>query len=266
MHRHPFARFAVSARAWQWRRLGVGLLWLALALRGEAEERPPLRVMTDYWPPFRIEGQDGRIGGLDMDLLAELERRTGLRFEVQRAPWARGLAALQSGAADMMTGLARTPARAHYIDYLPQPYYACAPRLYGSQEVAPSIAHYDDLRGRTIGYVLESAYFEPFDSDTRLKKFGVSNEAQLLQMLSLGRLQLVIGTDCQVDYERRDPRLAERVVRTRFQPESRTDLYIGFSRQRPLVAERQLIEEALRQLLAEGWVQRAAGRYQPEAR
>ena len=82
----PFARFVVSARRW----LGIGLL--ALVAAADATEYPPLRVMTDYWPPFRIEGADGRISGLDMDLLAELEKRTGLRFEVHRAPWARGLA------------------------------------------------------------------------------------------------------------------------------------------------------------------------------
>ena len=263
MPRQQLARNAAFARA---RRLGLGLLLLALGAAGAAAERAPLRVMTDYWPPFRIEGPEGQIAGLDIDLLAELERRTGLRFEVHRAPWARSLAALQSGSADLMTGLARTPERERYIDYLEQPYYACAPRLYATPEIAANIRDYADLRGHTIGYVLESAYFEPFDSDRQLKKFGVNNEAQLLQMLTLGRLQLVIGTDCQVDYELRDPQLARHIVRTRFQPDSRTDLYIGFSHRRPLVAERQLIDNALRQMAAEGWMQRAAARYQPEPR
>ncbi|WP_165666377.1 substrate-binding periplasmic protein [Metapseudomonas otitidis] len=228
-----------------------------------ADDPPPLRVMTDYWPPFRMEGENGRITGLDMDLLAELQRRTGLRFEVQRAPWARGLAALEGGTADLMTGLARTPERERYIDYLAQPYYACAPRLYASPETAPRIRRYADLKGPTIGFVLESAYFEPFDSDRNLVKFGVNNEVQLLQMLALGRLQVVIGSDCQVDYALRDPHLAGRIQRTVYQPDARTDLYIGFSRQRPLTAERQRIAKALEQMQAEGWVQRAAARYQP---
>ncbi|MFZ5959311.1 substrate-binding periplasmic protein [Pseudomonas knackmussii] len=263
MLRRSFARFPLFARAGHYSRLGVGLLLLALAGVGAAAERAPLRVMTDYWPPFRIAGEGDRITGLDMDLLAELERRTGLHFEVHRAPWARGLAALQSGSADLMTGLARTAEREHYIDYLAEPYYACAPRLYATKDMAGQVNSYDDLRTHTIGYVLESAYFEPFDSDKKLKKFGVSNETQLLQMLTLGRLQLVIGTDCQVDYELRDPQLAQRITKTRYQPDSRTDLYIGFSRQRPLGSERQLIEAALRQMLSEGWMQRAASRYQP---
>ena len=264
MHRRSFALFPLFARARLRIRLGLGLLSLVLAGVGVAAERAPLRVMTDYWPPFRIAGEGERITGLDMDLLAELEKRTGLHFEVHRAPWARGLAALQNGSADLMTGLARTAEREHYIDYLAQPYYACAPRLYATKDVAGQINSYDDLRIHTIGYVLESAYFEPFDSDKQLRKFGVNNETQLLQMLTLGRLQLVIGTDCQVDYELRDPQLAQRITKTHYQPDSRTDLYIGFSRERPLAAERQLIEEALRQMLSEGWMQRTASRYQPD--
>ena len=57
--------------------------------------------------------------------------------------------------------------------------------------------------------------------------------------------------------------LAGRILRTAYQPEARTDLYIGFSRQRPLTAERQRIAKALEQMQAEGWIQRAAARYQP---
>lgn len=265
MGRSSFSLFAAADRIRGWRHAAAGLLLALLAAGATAAEREPLRVMTDYWPPFRMAAEGGRIVGLDMDLLAELERRTGLRFEVHRAPWARGLAALQSGSADLMTGLARTPERERYIDYLAQPYYACAPRFYATPELAPQITRYEDLRDHPIGYVLESAYFEPFDSDKQLQKSGVNNETQLLQMLTLGRLQLVIGTDCQVDYELRDPQLAQRIVRTRYQPDSRTELFIGFSRQRPLTAERKLIADALQQMIADGWLQHAASQYQPRA-
>ena len=30
----------------------------------EAEEPAPLRVMTDFWPPFRIAGQEGASGAV----------------------------------------------------------------------------------------------------------------------------------------------------------------------------------------------------------
>ena len=243
--------------------------WLALLLLLgaplQAEEPPALLVMTDIWPPFRMQEGDGALSGLDIDLLDQLSQRTGLRFEVQRAPWARGLAALQNGKADLMTGLAKTPERESYIHYLPQPYYACAPRFYAAPAQAKALQSYSQLVSLTIGHVLESAYFEPFDSDQQLRKTAVNTENQLLEMLVRGRLQAVIGTDCQVDYELRDARWNGRIVKAAFQPEARTDLYIGFSRQRALQTEYQQVSEALAQMQAEGWIAKTAQRYQSSA-
>ncbi|MGE8362950.1 substrate-binding periplasmic protein [Pseudomonas sp.] len=238
------------------------LLLFSLSLR--AAEPAPLVVMTDLWPPFRMQGADGSLQGLDIDLLNELSARTGLRFDVQRAPWARGLAELQQGRADLMTGLAKTPEREAYIHYLAQPYYACSPRFYATPVHAASLNRYEQLNGLRIGYVLESAYFEPFDSDTRLNKVAVTTETQLLEMLTRGRLQAVIGTDCQVDYQLQESAWRDQVAKAVYQPDARTELYIGFSRLRNRQAEYRTLSEALEQLRAEGWITRAARRYQGE--
>ncbi|MDH4608229.1 transporter substrate-binding domain-containing protein [Pseudomonas sp. BN102] len=247
------------------RRRCLPVLLLLPGLVG-AEEPAPLRVMTDFWPPFRIAGPEGELRGLDLDLLNELGRRTGLRFEVQRVPWSRGLAALERGSADMMTGLARTPERDRYIDYLERPYFTCAPRFYSRPELAQGVTGYPQLSQYDIGFVRGSAYFEPFDSDTALHKVGVASEGQLLDMLRHKRLQLVIGTDCQVDYELlRDPHLAGRIVKLAYRPPARTELFLGFSRQRPLQAQRRAIAEAMGQMIDEGWVLDAARRYRPGA-
>lgn len=238
----------------------VMLLFVSVALR--AADAPALVVVTDIWPPFRMEGPDGTLQGLDIDVLNQLSQRTGLRFEVQRVPWARGLAALQNGKADLMTGLAKTPEREGYIHYLAQPYYGCAPRFYAAPAQAKALQGYGQLAGLTIGQVLKSAYFEPFDSDQQLRKTAVNNESQLLEMLARGRLQTVIGTDCQVDYELRDARWKGRIAKAAYQPQAFTELYIGFSRQRDLQAQYQQVSQALAQMQAEGWVANAAQRYQ----
>jgi polar amino acid transport system substrate-binding protein len=227
-----------------------------------ADDREPLRVMTDLWPPFRMEDAHGNLVGLDIDVLNEIGRRSGLRFDIKRAPWARGLADLQQGRADLMIGLAKTPEREQYIQYLPRPYYACAPRFYTAAGEAEQVQSYADLKGKVVGYVHESAYFQPFDSDTTLLKRGVNNEQQLLQMLMRGRLGAVIGTDCQVDFELLQPQYAGHIAKARYLPDARTELFIGFSRTSARLNEETLVTTALQQLLNEGWVKRQAQRYQ----
>ena len=221
-----------------------------------------LLLIALLWPPFRMEDAQGNLTGLDIDVLNEIGRRSGLSFDIQRAPWARGLADLQQGRADLMIGLAKTPEREQYIEYLSSPYYACAPRFYTAASIAPQVRSYADLQGKVIGYVNESVYFQPFDADRSLNKRGVNNEQQLLQMLLRGRLAVVIGTDCQVDFELLQPGYAGVIAKTRYQPEARTELFIGFSKVRAQLREQTLINTALRQMLAEGWIKRQAKRYQ----
>ncbi|HSC82615.1 MAG TPA: transporter substrate-binding domain-containing protein [Pseudomonas sp.] len=238
----------------------ASLLWLPLLAVG-AESAPLHVAIDDNWPPFRMSDASGKLHGLDIDLLDELSRRTGLRFEIQVVPWARALAAVRHGQAQMITGLARTAERETYIDYLQPSYYACSPRFYGPPQQARAISAYSQLRGPRIGYVLESAYFPAFDADSALTKVGVKNEQQLLEMQLHGRVDLLVGTDCQLDYQLRDPQLARQLVKLAYRPEATTQLFIGFSRQEARPREQALIGTALRQLLAEGWLKQAARRY-----
>lgn len=234
-----------------------------LLLSGGVWAAEPLRVVTDQWPPFRMQKSDGTLHGLDIDLLNVLQQRTGLRFEVRLLPWARALEEMRDGRADLMIGLARTPEREAYIDYLQPAYHACAPRLYGSPELAAQVRDYAQLDGLRIGYVLRSAYFEPFDSDTRLNKIGVKNEAQLLRMQLRERVDLMIGTDCQVDYQLRDPALAARLTKLAYQPPQQTPLYLGLSRasKRRADVHRPLMQ-AMQQLQRDGGLAAIVQRYQ----
>jgi len=131
-----------------------------------------------------------------------------------------------------MTGQARTPEHERYIRYLDTPYYACSPRFYAGPAKAMLLNDYASLRGLRIGYVLESVYFQPFDADKSLDKIGVSNEKQRLEMLVRGRIDVLVGTDCQVDYALPAPELAGRLVKAAYQPQAPTALFIGFSRTR----------------------------------
>lgn len=240
------------------------LLLTVLCQLAIAGERAPLRVMTDLWPPFRMLDAQGELVGLDIDVLNEIGRRSGLRFDIQRAPWARGLADLELGRADLMIGLAKTAEREQYIQYLSTPYYACAPRFYTVTSAAGQVQRYADLQDKVIGFVHESVYFEPFDSDTALLKHGVNSEQQLLQMLLRGRLAAFIGTDCQVDYELLQPQYAAAIAKARYQPLARTELFIGFSRVLQQSAEQALMGAALQKMLAEGWITRQARRYKAQ--
>ncbi|WP_147819559.1 substrate-binding periplasmic protein [Salidesulfovibrio onnuriiensis] len=241
------------------RLLFLAILGLLLPV-GAALAGSTIMVATDYWPPFRIESED--IRGIDPDILHEVGKRMGVEFVMTRMPWARCLEEMRRGGVDMMSGLAKTPERAEYIQYSDVVYYACAPAFYAREGTkAARVSTYAGLRDFSIGYTRSSAYFEPFDSDKTLHKMAGNNEHQLLRMVSEGRWDMLIGTDCQVDYDLARMVGTENLVKVAYRPEQRVNLYMGFSKRSPFRKRMGEFDAILRDMLANGEISRIASRY-----
>jgi polar amino acid transport system substrate-binding protein len=213
-----------------------------------------IRVVTEIWPPFRVGNPDRpeTLSGIDIELLDRIAPRLGLTYRVRRLPWARCLAFMRSGRADLITGLAHTPERAEFIRYSALPYHTVSPAFYVQKGMGNRIQTYLDLQPFSIGYSLKSAYFQPFDSDETLNKVGVSTEKQLIRMLSLGRLDIIIGTNANVEYDIGVMGLRSQIERTAYQPPRHTDLYVGISRKSPLTSRADEIDQILRHIVRNG--------------
>lgn len=242
------------------------LLCLILVIvNGSAQGRTMLFAAMDDWPPFIINtnsvSSDSGFDGIDRELLQEMSARTGIQIYLLRYPFARALRDMQAGRVDLITSLAKTPARQQYIGYLTTPYYRCHPAFYGLPATAKQVRTYEDLQGKIIGYVYGSAYFEPFDSDATLTKNGVLNESQLPGKLLKRRNHLFVGTDCQVDYALHEMGLTGKIVPTPYRPPQQIELYIGYSKAAGIEKEVALLDKALSDMVAEGWVDRLVNSY-----
>lgn len=237
--------------------LSTFLLFVALVVPGIAREARFVMV-TEQWPPFRINDSKSPSGftGVDIDLTHRLAEALGIAIEIQRCPWARALEQMSTGQADMITGVALTPQREAFMHYVPVSYGTVQPVFFTQKGRAGRVRSYEDLIGPSVGYSLNSAYFEPFNSDSRINKIGISTEIQLLHMLALKRIDITIGTDPNIFYD--IARLGYRNVLepTVWQPSVKTELYIALSRKSPIMAFSRQIEETLKRLLTDGTVDR----------
>lgn len=244
--------------------LACFLLSLAMALTTPAQAAPARLVMvTEAWPPFRIDAPASPSGfsGIDIDLVAALEGRLGVAIEIQRRPWARALEMMKTGEADLITGIAFTAERAEYLAYVPTSYYSVTPVFYTQKGKAGLLRSYADLAGRSIGYSLNSAYFEPFNSDTKLEKVGLATEEQILKVLSLGRTELAIGTDPNMSYDVGRLGYRDLLEKTAWQPPQKTELFLALSRRSAASSLVDALDKALRSMVAEGAIEKIMGRY-----
>lgn len=231
---------------------------------GGAAQRE-LTVATDLWPPFRLEKQ-GHLEGIDMDMWAELGKRLDLRVRIIRAPWGRCINMLRDGTAQAMSGLARTPEREAFISFVNVPYHVCSAAFYTLTEREWLIRNYDDLSSRSVAHVLGAGTFEPFASDPKLIKFGVTTESQLPPLLLSGRVDLFIAADCQMDYDLTRQRLTDAIRKEPYSPASQSPLYIGFSRKANVDVElQQAIEDTMNQMLLDGTIETIVKRYMAPA-
>jgi signal transduction histidine kinase len=111
---------------------------------------PHIRVgCTPDWLPFSSIGTDGKLSGIDIDVMALLSQRLGVDFEMSTAPtwsdvYAKGLAR----EVDMLAGTARTPEREPYFCFTET--YESLPVVIVERTDTPFFSSVQDLVGRRV--------------------------------------------------------------------------------------------------------------------
>ena len=219
-----------------------------------------IAVGTDSWPPFRIHTDD-HFSGIDFDVWKEIEKRLDLRVTFMKFPWSRILHNLKSGELDAMSGLAKRSERAEYVDYTTPPYYTCSTVFYLKKGEGHLVKTYEDLYKYPIAYVANSAYFKKFDNDSKLKKHSIYSEIQLIKMLNNNRIKVIIGTDCQADYEISKLGLTSSFEKAHYKPKNNVDLFFVISKKSHFIKDLHKINKVIQDMIEEGKIKEIAQKY-----
>ncbi len=225
-----------------------------------AKENNELIVGADSWAPFRIMEKNS-YSGIDFDFINEIEKRYDKKMKVVRTPWARSLINMRNGDTDIMTGVAKREERAKFLHYIEPPYYTCSTVFYVKKGNAHKIKKYEDLKNFLIGQVDNSAYFSPFDTDKNLFKRSVKSEIQLLRMLVANRLEVIIGTDCQVDFDIANMGFQNKIEKALYKPNNNVNLYLTVSKKSKHAKEVDKLSNIVRDIVQEGKVKEFANKY-----
>ncbi len=218
--------------------------------RSNADE---FKVGITHWPPFRIYAEQD-VQGIDVDIWNEIGKRLKLEIVFSRCPWARCLFKMKEGSLDGLVSLAYREDRAEYVLYTHPPVYALTTVFYVKKGNAHILRKYEDLYDLKVGYVNKSAYFDPFNDDTNIRKFGVVKEIQLIEMLAANRLDAFIGTDPQVAYQIRETKHSDKLEKAQYKPGNELPLFLGVSKASPYAKNIDAINQAIQSMLDEGFV------------
>jgi ABC-type amino acid transport substrate-binding protein len=157
-----------------------------------------IAISPDY-PPFEYK-RDGKIVGFDVDMALIIAKELGKKLEITELEFSSLIPALQSGKVDFVaSGLTVTKERKANIDFSDVYYQAS---IVGIAFPTKNIHNMDDLKGKRIGAQLGSV-MEIFAKDTK-EKFtditiaSLTNNLHLLQELKLGRIDILLIEEGQV--------------------------------------------------------------------
>lgn len=138
--------------------------------------------------------KDGKPQGIDKDVVAELAKRTGCKFETQVLPRARIWRDLENGELDMTTAAIQTPERDRYATFVP--YLSTKNRVLLLARTTSGVHNADDFMakkelqfGMIRGFKHEATLDQWLDKMRKEQRVQESAEPELMfEKLKLGRI------------------------------------------------------------------------------
>ncbi len=149
-----------------------------------------MRAVALAIPPYATMDASGRKSGLFVEAIELIARESRRQIEITVAPYARAVAMLRSGEADLMIATSNSA-----IAEAAEP----MGMLWTTEVIAIGraglkLGGLQDLRGRTVGMLRGSDYGAAFLDDREYRKHEITDQLQGIRMLQEGRLDASIGT------------------------------------------------------------------------
>ncbi|OMH27155.1 ABC transporter substrate-binding protein [Motiliproteus sp. MSK22-1] len=212
------------------------------------------------WHPFSI-GERPPFSGIDIDIAKIVASELGLTLKLRYCPFERCLVEMKHGVIDVQSGVAFNEERAKYLDYINRPYAQVSVVFYVAKNNKRRLRTYSDLYRLRVGAVSASHYFEPFNSDQKIRKTEVYQESILPPMLKRGRIDAMIGTNPNLDYEILRAGYKGDFEKAVYDPDESVNIYFSISKKSPIRYLKPKIEALLKRLDEDGTINRIHDKY-----
>jgi polar amino acid transport system substrate-binding protein len=214
----------------------IGLISLPLLFSEEtfADDKPVVQFAASIWEPFMIPNGEVQ-KGIDFEIALKLAEELGMEILPRECPFKRCLLEMAKGRLDLQSGIAFNEERAAYMVYLQPPYSEVSARFYTRKGESDILKTYDDLNHLRVGLVSKSHYFEPFNSDDGLQKYEVPKEEMLFPLLEKGRIDVIIGTSPNLEYQIKKYGHKGKFEPAAYDPNKVIPLYFAISKKSPLL-------------------------------
>ncbi len=251
---------------------GVIFIFLFLCIapgtssHGEPLESRVLQFVDSPFPPY-VMGEIGKppAGGISIDIFNEVCRQLNVRGTVELVPWPRVLKMLETGRADGVLTLLKSPERERFLLYT-VPFMESRELVYWNRTLQPVFdwQEFADLRGYTIGLVTGYVYGDDFmaaveELDLRVE-YTESSELNM-KKLAAGRVNLIVEEEQVADYLIRVNSEKQEIIGKHPKSISEYLYYMAFSRHTTGIRFYYKFNKQLADLVTDGTIKRIIEAY-----
>ena len=202
-------------------------------LPGRAVAEKEITILSSNYPPH-IYMENGEIKGIRVEIMTELFKRMGYKYEPEIMPWARAIVMIKAGKADGICSIWYKPEREEFLYYPKFPYVLEVQAIYqpaGTKEIL--YASLNDFKGLRVGTIRGFSFPKEFMESSLFEIQTVATDKQNFKKLAVGRLDVVISDSIVGDYVIKQEGLQDRVYRNRYNYNEGFWGYLAFSKKLP---------------------------------
>ena len=226
------------------RRLWILLLIIAAPAHAQAD-RPPaakqksVTVGTAHFPPFRIVGAKGEVGGVDAEIVKAAFRNLGYRVDMVAYPWSRTYKLGKSGRLPIIFSFTKSAEREKFF-YFSDPINSVKDVFFVNRKRGIKWKKLADLKGMTVGvsqgYAYDPEFMKLIDDGVIKADYAAGANPELIHLRKLekNRLDLFIceASVCSYQIQGGRGQFADVDYINRVVGKTRT-FHLGFSKTNP---------------------------------
>ena len=236
------------------------LVVMFLCWASQARAQQTLTVVFEEWPPYQYT-QDGKVIGIDTEVLEEAFRRMGVTPKFRSLPWTRALNEVKEGDADAIFSMGY-PEQRPFLFFPKTPISDQRSVLFARKDSPVQVSDIHDLEGKSVGVVKSNIYGDLFDKNEKILRDESSSQEMEFDKLLAGRYDVLITFELVGLFFVKQKQLADQVKMLDYIVDTQPT-YVGFSKAKGAQSEAlaNQLSDVLAQLRQEGFMETVRNKY-----
>ena len=210
-----------------------------------------IKVAISHFPPVEMM-VNGKVEGVNIDLMNALFKKLDIKPVYKQMPFKRCMLSLKKGDSDIIGSLQFTEERDKFLHYVKPAYSEYNLIFYLRKGEEHRLTKYEDLYGLNLGVLRGYKNFEPFDSDTKIRKDKVNTWKSNYMKLDAGRIDAIIDDGVEGPYRAHLFSMSDKLAMAPYKVNLGRNGFFAISKKSKFIKRIDEIEKTLKGMLESG--------------